>query len=438
MGSKWPVAALNDLCDEILDRRGVTPKKLGSDFTTSGHRVISAKLMKDHRVDLRADEPRYVDAETYKRWMPSSLKADDVLLTSEAPLGEVAYLHEDVDWTLGQRLFAIRTDKERLHGRYLFYALRAGKTRHDLLSRATGSTATGIRQSQLRKVKVALPPLSEQRAIAGVLGSLDDKIALKRRMNRTLESMARSLFQSWFVDFDPVRANAAAAPTLPPALAAHFPAAFAPSPLGDIPEGWEVKPIGDVVDCVGGGTPSTKNDGYWVGGTHHWATPKDLSDLDAPVLTTTSRKLTDAGIARVSSGLRERGTVLMSSRAPVGYLAIAEVPVAVNQGFIAMKPTEQMPTAYLLNWCRHNMETIKGQAGGTTFAEISKKAFRPIPAVVAPPEVAAAFAGLVDPMYEQITQNVHENDTLAALRDALLPKLLGGELSVADIEEEVA
>src|SRR5205823_2133095 len=117
---------------------------------------------------------------TYRRWMRVPLLADDVILTSEAPLGEVAYIREPVEWCLGQRLFGIRTNKVRLHGRFLFYALQSEQVRHDLLSRATGTTAQGVRQSELRRVRIPLPSLVEQRAIAHALGALDDKIDLNR------------------------------------------------------------------------------------------------------------------------------------------------------------------------------------------------------------------------------------------------------------------
>ena len=143
------------------------------------------------------------------KWMKTPLLADDVILTSEAPLGEPAYVAQDAEWCLGQRLFGIRTNKDKLYGRFLFYALQSAEVRHDLLSRATGTTAQGIRQAELRRVRIPLPPLPEQRAIAHILGTLDDKIELNRRMNETLEEMARALFKSWFVDFDPVRAKAA-------------------------------------------------------------------------------------------------------------------------------------------------------------------------------------------------------------------------------------
>lgn len=138
--------------------------------------------------------------------------------------------------------------------------------------------------------------------------------------------------------------------------------------------------------------------------------------------------MTSAGVAKVSSGLLDPGTVLLSSRAPVGYLAITTIPLAINQGFIALKPTEALPASYLLNWCHANMDEIKGRASGSTFAEISKKAFRPIPMLTPPPEVTSEFDETVRPLYERITANLAESETLSTLRDTLLPRLLSGEL----------
>src|SRR5665647_3299372 len=257
MASSWDVKPLGDLVEDIFDRRGVTPLKLGSDFTSYGHRVVSAKSVRNRAIDVTADDPRYIDDVTYAKWMKTPLRQDDVVLTSEAPLGEPAYLASDVDWALGQRLFGIRTDKTRLHGRYLYYALQVDPIRADLMSRATGTTVTGVRQSELRKVGIPLPPLPEQRRIAHILGTLDDKIELNRRMNETLEEMARALFKSWFVDFDPVRAKAEGRDTgLPPHLADLFPDRLVDSELGEIPEGWEVRPLGDLLEVLEtGGRP---------------------------------------------------------------------------------------------------------------------------------------------------------------------------------------
>jgi len=153
---------LGQLVSQILDRRGVTPKKLGSDFTDAGYRVISAKNIKGRAVNLEVGESRFVDEATYTRWMATPLFEDDVILTSEAPLGEPAYISTQAEWCLGQRLFGIRTKKNILRGRFLFYALQSSPVRKDLLSRATGATAQGIRQAELVKVAIPTPSLRQQ------------------------------------------------------------------------------------------------------------------------------------------------------------------------------------------------------------------------------------------------------------------------------------
>jgi type I restriction enzyme S subunit len=283
----------------------------------------------------------------------------------------------------------------------------------------------------LKALDVTLPPLPEQRAIAHILGKLDDKIELNRRMNETLEAMARALFKSWFVDFDPVRAKSEGRdPGLPKPLADLFPARLVDSELGDIPEGWEVKPVGDLADVVGGTTPSTKESSYWEDGTHAWATPKDLSGLPVPVLLDTERRITDAGLSQIGSGLLPKGTVLLSSRAPIGYLAVAELPVAINQGFIAMVPKAGISNLYLLRWARVAHDDIASRANGSTFMEISKSNFRPIPVVAPPTNVMEAFERLARPLYERVVRCARESHLVAEARDSLIPKLIAGEVRV--------
>lgn len=176
MKKDWPVIELEEAC-EFLDRRGVTPQKLGSRFISSGFRVISAKNIKGRQIDLNVGEERFVDGPTYHKWMGKPLLPDDVLLTSEAPLGEPAYISDELAWCIGQRLFGIRTIKSKLYGKFLFYALQSSVVRSDLLSRATGATAQGIRQAELRHVAVLLPPLPEQQRIVHILDDSFDGIA---------------------------------------------------------------------------------------------------------------------------------------------------------------------------------------------------------------------------------------------------------------------
>ena len=245
--------------------------------------------------------------------------------------------------------------------------------------------------------------------------------------------MARALFKSWFVDFDPVRAKVEGRDTgLPANIAALFPDSLEDSELGEIPQRWTTKTIGDLATVQGGSTPSTKEPSYWEGGTHYWVTPKDLSGLSNPVLLGSERRITDAGLAQISSGLLPAGTVLLSSRAPIGYLAVAEVPVAINQGFIAMKPLEGVSNLFLLLWAEVAHDAILSRANGSTFLEISKSSFRPIPVAAPTPGVMDAFDHSVRPIYSRIVLNERESRTLREGRDTLLPKLITGELRVGN------
>jgi type I restriction enzyme S subunit len=193
--------------------------------------------------------------------------------------------------------------------------------------------------------------------------------------------------------------------------------------------------VGDVVECVGGSTPSTNELEYWDGGEYFWATPKDLSSMSEPFLLDTSKKITADGVQRISSGILPVGTVLLSSRAPVGYVAAACVPVSINQGFIALKINCLMSSAYLLSWCLSNVKQFKDRASGTAFAEISKAAFRPIPLLVPGEQVARSFSDKAQALYERVVSNMQQSTLLAATRDALLPKLISGEIRIPDAEK---
>lgn len=319
--------------------------------------------------------------------------------------------------------------KSSLNMRWLYYAM----IYHELGKIDDGSPIPSTTRAAVYPRELLVPPLEEQHAIAAVLGSLDDKIEQNRRTGRALEDLARATFNAWFVDFEPIKAKAAGAmifPGMPTAAFAALPDRLTDSPAGPVPQGWEVRIIGELVSVKGGGTPSTKVAEYWDGGTHFWATPKDLSRLEGPVLLGTERRITDAGAACISSGVMPENTVLLSSRAPVGYTALAKVPVAVNQGFIAMVCDGPLPPHYVLHWTRSALEEIKSRASGTTFPEISKAAFRPIPAVVPTPPVVAAFERITQSLFDLIQSSAQLSHQLGELRDYLLPRLLSGSVRV--------
>jgi type I restriction enzyme S subunit len=344
--------------------------------------------------------------------------------------------------------------KTNLDMQWLYYSI----IHHKLGEIDDGSPIPSTTRAAVYVTDVDVPPLPEQKAIAHVLGSLDDKIELNRRMNETLEGMAQALFKSWFVDFDPVIDNALAAGNpIPEPLAQRaetrrqalangtanrdsaqaFPASFRfTEELGWIPEEWELSTIGEQVSAVGGGTPSTKNESFW-NGEHLFCTPKDLSGLSSIVLDQTERHLTDLGAEKVSSGILPEGTVIMSSRAPIGYLAITNKPVTVNQGIIALVKNENYNPLFLLCWLRTNMERIVERANGSTFLEISKKNFKPIPFLKPSTSCIELFESNAELVHQRISVCAKNSQTLAKLRDVLLPKLISGELRIPQAEKMV-
>lgn len=319
---------------------------------------------------------------------------------------------------------------------YVMFALRSPLARHFMDTWANTTAQPTFNLKDLGNLPIPLPPEAAKKYIKEMLKALDDRITLLCETNATLEAIAQALFKSWFVDFDPVRAKAEGRQPegMDAATAALFPDSFEESELGLVPRGWRIKPIGDAVDCVGGGTPNTKEPAFWEPGEFAWSTPKDLSGLGSPILLQTERMLSALGLKKVSSGLLPAGTLLLSSRAPIGYLAIAKIPLAINQGYIAMLPGGELSPVYLYFWCQQNMDKIKGRANGSTFMEISKKAFRPIPALVPSLDVLDRFAETVEPLFERLTVNERQAQTLTQLRDTLLPRLISGQLRLPEAE----
>lgn len=225
---EWKTYRLGEICKNIIDYRGKTPAKLGADWAKSGYRVFSAKNIKTGNI-VQTDSIRYVDENLYRKWMKDEIEHGDIIITSEAPFGEVYYWDSDEKIVLGQRLFGLKIN-EICYPKYLYYYMTTAQFQSELKNRATGTTVIGLRQPELLKCTVNLPPLDEQRRIAGILGSLDDKIELNRRINANLEAQAQALFRSWFVDFEPFRDGP-----------------FVDSELGKIPQGWKVGTFQDII-----------------------------------------------------------------------------------------------------------------------------------------------------------------------------------------------
>lgn len=362
---------------------------------------------------------------------------DTVLTTKGNSLGRLGLVDQAVAGSIysPHLSFWRSLDKEKLHSKYLFYWAHSAAAQHQIKARSHSTDmAPYLSLMDQLALKIELPEIKTQRAVADCLGAIDDKIALNRRIAATLEAMARALFQSWFVDFDPIYARVEGNPTgLPDDLATLFPDSFAKDGL---PDDWSLTTVGDLYEVTGGNTPSTEQEEYW-GGCHPWVTPKDLSSLTSPVLIKTGRQLTDSGLSQTSSRLLPAGSLILSSRAPIGYMAFITVPTAINQGFAGIL-RKQTSTTYAWAWCHAHMDSIKAVAGGSTFPEISKSVFRRMPMLLPSRPVLDAFSLVADDLIARIVAAVQQQHTLANIRDTLLPKLISGELDIDSAEQRIA
>ncbi len=458
--------SFKDLLVDIVDNRGKT-----CPTAETGIPLIATNCIKNNALYPVFEKVRYVDDETYNNWFRGHPRPGDMIFVCKGSPGRVAWVPDPINFCIAQDMVAIRADVTKVYPKYLFALLRSDQAQQKILNMHVGTLIPHFKKGDFGNLYLDIPEDFEyQKQVGDAYFSFCEKIQLNRQINQTLEQIAQAIFKSWFVDFDPVKAKIqarqnnrdperAAMCTISgktdeqlnalseeqrqqlAATAALFPDALEDSELGEIPRGWETSTIGDEVEVVGGGTPSTKNEDFWKGGEINWTSPKDLSGLKNKVILSTEKKITEAGLAKISSGLLPVDTVLMSSRAPVGYLAQAKIPVAINQGYIAMKCTMRLPPEFVLLWTDSVMAEIKKRASGSTFIEISKKNFRPITVVVPDSNTLSEFQKQAKIIYDKITESVSESLSLSEIRDSLLPKLLSGKISLGEshkVVEEVA
>jgi type I restriction enzyme S subunit len=277
-----------------------------------------------------------------------------------------------------------------------------------------------------------LPPLHEQRAIAHILGTLDDKIELNRRRNQTLEAMARALFKDWFVDFGPVHAKMEGRePYLPDEVWKLF-----PDRLDDegMPEGWKMQPLSELLTILGGGTPKTSVEEYW-GGDIPWFSVVDTPSGSDVFVVATEKAITAPGLAGSSARLIPKGTTIISARGTVGNLAIAGREMTFNQSCYGLRGNDNAGDYFVYLTAQQMVDQLKSMAHGSVFSTITRRTFDAIHCPVPPPVVLATFEGLVTGWFSAVLSGVEECRTLARLRDTLLPKLISGDLRIDNAEK---
>ena len=421
---------------EIGDGYRAKNEELGGDcpmFLRAGH-------VTDTRIDFsRVERFR---AELTDQVRPKMAQHGDTIVTTKGnSTGRTSYVTNRMPpFVYSPHLSYWRSlDHKRVVPGFLRYWARGREFSEQLGGmKASTDMAPYLSLTDQRRLRICLPTLVEQRVIAEILSSLDDKIELNRQTNETLEGMARAIFKSWFVDFEPVLAKAAGHQPvgMDADTAALFPDHFKDSPLGKVPKGWEAGSLLDHACLLSGGTPKTDEPDYW-GGRVPWASAKDVSQCGETFLISTERTITEQGLENSSTQIIDaNSTVIVARGTTTGRMAMFGMPIAMNQTCYALWSKEG---SHFFLYCqaRHVIGDLVHSAHGSVFDTITTRTFETTPVLVPDPAATAAFDRVVQPLFLQILARQKEAASLAVARDALLPKLLSGELRVNDAEKLV-
>lgn len=422
--TEWQNVKLEDVCIKITD--GVHNTVI--DDPDSACFLLSCKNIKNNSIVIN-DNDRRISRETLinlrKR---TQMSQGDVVLSSVGTIGEAAIIKDENPNYEFQRSVAIfKPNFEKIISKFLYYSLIYNKAAFQFL--AEGAVQQCLFIAPLKNFPISLPPLDVQKRIAGILGALDDRIDVLRRENVVLEQMAQAVFQSWFVDFDIVRAKAAGTPEsevcekyhISPELYALFPSALTPD---NLPLGWEKLPFSETMKIVSGGTPKTTEAAFWNGNIPWY------SVVDAPAsvyVLDTEKHITQQGLENSPCSLLKKDTVIISARGTVGKLAMVGKEMAMNQSCYGLEFDfpyyGYLTTKQMLVYLRQNVH-------GAVFDTITKDTFKTVETVGIPRALQENFTKLVSSFFEKIYKNTEQIRVLSATRDALLPKLMNGEIEV--------
>lgn len=403
----WSFAKLDDLVDNFIDYRGKTPPK-----SEDGYHMLSAANIKDGFI-LPSRKEKFVSKETYDEWTTRGKpKKNDVIVTTEAPVGEVGIIRTDETFLPAQRLITMRTGSN-LDSKYLKFCLQHERTQKQLESYASGTTVRSFNQTDLRNTVIPLPQLSEQKKIGEILDNIERKILTNKELNEDLEEAAKTIFKHQFVDFEPYDD-------------------FQESKKGKIPEGFSISGLTDIADIVLGGTPDSDEDSYW-GGEVVWAKAKDVSSEEEAFISDTEKNITQKGLDESSTEIAPRNSTIITARGTVGELAMPAFDMAINQSCYSLVGEREEDRYFIYFLMDAILNNLMSRTHGTVFDTITKRTLNEQDIVLPPKEEREKFYKQVEPLMSQIKENQEENRNLKKLRDTLLPNLMSGEIRVNDI-----
>ena len=392
-----------DLIDEIAMGPFGSNIKV-SCFVDSGVPVLNGSNLEGFSLSEKAF--RFVTKEKADSLNKANAHRGDIVITHRGTLGQIVFIPQDSKYdryVISQSQFRVRCN-DKVLPEYLVYYFHTPIGQHKLLSNASqvGVPALARPSSTFQQIEVVLPELSIQKCVVEIISTIQKKIVNNQELNDNLEQQAQSYFQELFVD------NAD-------------------------PE-WAIGTISDLGTVVGGSTPSKAKPEYYTESGIAWITPKDLSINKSKFVSHGENDITELGLKNSSAAIMPEGTVLFSSRAPIGYIAIAAGEVTTNQGFKSVVPKPEIGTPFVYFFLKNTLPVIEGMASGSTFKEVSGSTMKKVPAVIPDAETLAKFSDFCALIFAQQRILEEQNQSLATLRDNLLPKLMSGEIDVSAVQ----
>ena len=391
--AQWNRVPLIDYIELI---GGGTPKTTVPEYWNGNIPWLSVKDFNNDKRYVYSTE-KHISQSGFENSPTKMLHKDDIIISARGTVGEIAMI--PFDMAFNQSCYGIRASRG-IDQPFLYYLL---KNCISQLKRMThGSVFDTITRDTFANIEVDIPDAETQKRISSVLADIDNKIEVNDAINDNLEQQAQSYFQELFVD------NAD-------------------------PE-WAIGTISDLGTVVGGSTPSKAKPEYYTESGIAWITPKDLSINKSKFVSHGENDITELGLKNSSAAIMPRGTVLFSSRAPIGYIAIAAGEVTTNQGFKSVVPKPEIGTPFVYFFLKNTLPVIEGMASGSTFKEVSGSTMKNVPAVIPDAETLAKFSDFCAPIFAQQRILEEQNQSLATLRDNLLPKLMSGEIDVSAVQ----
>lgn len=407
MNSDWTTCKIGDICTKICS--GGTPKSNEPSYYGGNIPWLNTKEINFNRI---YNTEKYITSSGLNNSSAKWIDANSVIVAMYGATAAKVSINT-IPLTTNQACCNLTIDETIADYRYVYYYLCRNYQHLALL--ANGGAQQNLNAQQIKDFNIILPQLPIQHKIANILWTIDDKIELNRRINDNLEEQAKALFKSWFVDFEPFKNGP-----------------FADSELGKIPQGWTIGTLSDVGDVIGGGTPSKAVSEYYTNEGIAWITPKDLSTNNCKFISRGETDISELGYKNSNAKLMPRGSVLFSSRAPIGYISIAKNEICTNQGFKSIVP-QKAGTCFIYYFLRNNTSKIESMASGSTFKEASGGLMKLLEVIIPTKEILTNFEKAVQPLFDMQENNEDESIRLSVLRDTLLPKLMSGELSIEEV-----